>query len=135
MMLSLLVLATASAAATDFVLVVNASVPDVAVSARVLRRMVSKQDCCWSDGLEVAVVLPPNEDDAMVWFTDTFTGLEPDVFRRYLMERCYRLGCTPLVGVPDLSAAHAVTARTPGAITVARVGEIPVGLRELEIIP
>jgi len=121
------------AGASEYVLVVNGDVPDNQMSSREMRRMLSKQNCCWSDGLEAALILPPNSDDAMSWLSREFIGLEPDIFRRYLMERCYRLGCTPMIGVTDLQTAHDVARRTPGAITLAISGQIPEGLRELPI--
>lgn len=132
MILSLLAL-TMSAAADNYVLVVNETVPENPLPQRDLKRLISRQRCCWADGLEVALVFPPSEDTAMVWFVDAFTGLDGVVYRRYLMERCYRMGCTPMIGAPDLETAQEVAQRTPGAVTIAHRDRIPEGLRVLQI--
>jgi hypothetical protein len=132
-MLALLMLCQVAAA--DYVLVVNASVPDHPMSSREVRRMISKQRCCWSNGGEAELILPPSSDASMGWFAQEFIGLDPIIFRRYLIERCYRLGCTPMISVEDLESAQSLAQHTPGAITLAHVDQIPDGLRELSIIP
>jgi hypothetical protein len=130
-MLALLMLSQVATA--DYVLVVHTSVPDHPVSSREVRRMISKQRCCWSDGREAELILPPSSDASMGWFALEFIGLDPIIFRRYLIERCYRLGCTPMISVEDLDSAHSLAQHTPGAITLAHADRIPEGLRELNI--
>lgn len=132
-MLALLMLIQIATA--DYVLVVNTSVPDQPLNSREVRRMISKQICCWSDGREAALILPPSSDASMGWFAHEFIGLEPILFRRYIIERCYRLGCTPMISVEDLASAQTLAQTTPGAITLAHADEIPEGLRELSITP
>jgi len=127
----LAVLGIASAASDDYVLVVNPDVPIPELNEKSLRRLLSKQQCCWSDGLEVALILPPSHDESTIWLTREVLGLEPELFRRYLLERCYRMGCTPLVETESLAVAQDVAFRTPGALTIARRDEVPEGLREL----
>lgn len=130
-MLALLLLIQAATA--DYVLVVNTSVPNQPISSREVRRMISKQSCCWSDGREVELILPPSSDESMEWFAREFIGLEPVIFRRYLIERCYRLGCSPMTSTDDLDTAHSLAQHSPGAITLAHSDEIPQGLRALTI--
>ena len=130
-MLTLLMLSQMATA--DYVLVVNSSVPDHSVSGREVRRIISKQSCCWADGLEAELILPPNSDASMGWFSQEFIGLDAVIFRRYLIERCYRLGCTPMINVEDLDSAQSLAQHMPGAITLARADQIPEGLRELII--
>jgi len=132
-MLSLLMMIQVATA--DYVLVVNTSVPDHPMSSREVRRMISKQRCCWEDGREAELILPPSSDESMGWFSREFIGLDPIIFRRYLIERCYRLGCTPMISVADLDSAQSLAQHTPGAITLAHVDQIPEGLRELIITP
>ena len=131
MLLALLVLGQVALA--DYVLVVHTSVPDQPISSREVRRMISKQSCCWADGREAELILPPSGDASMGWFAREFIGLEPMIFRRYLIERCYRLGCTPMISVDDLDSAQSLAQHTPGAITLAHADRIPEGLRELDI--
>ena len=133
MMLALLMLSQIAAA--DYVLVVHTSVPDAPMSSREVRRMIPKQRCCWEDGSEVELILPPSSDASMGWFAREFIGLDPVIFRRYLLERCYRLGCTPMISTDDLDEAHSLAQETPGAITLAHADRIPEGLRELAITP
>jgi len=129
--LLLAVLSSAFASTDEFVLVVNPDVPVPALNEKGLRRLLSKQECCWPDGLEVALILPPSTDEATIWLTREILGLEPVLYRRYMLERCYRMGCTPLVETANLKVAQDVAFRTPGAITIARRDEVPEGLREL----
>ena len=132
-MLALLMLSQIATA--DYVLVVNTSVPDQPLNSREVRRMISKQICCWPDGREAELILPPSSDPSMGWFAQEFIGLDPIIFRRYLIERCYRRGCTPMISGVDLDSAQTLAQITPGASTLAHVDQIPDGLRELSIIP
>lgn len=122
-----------SAMASDYVLVVHEQTNDNPISARTLKRLISRQQCCWVDGLEVSLILPESSDDAMIWFANELTGLEPEVYQRYLMERCYRMGCTPVIETESLRIAQDVARRTPGSLTVAHPDEIPEGMRVLKI--
>ena len=133
-MIALALCSMLEAAAADYVIVVDEEVEEQSFTKKDLRKVLSRQSCCWGGGIEVALIFPPDEEDAMSWLLEGFVGLEPEVYRRYLMERCYRMGCVPMVGAPDLETAHEVASRTPGALTIAEAGDIPEGMKVMPII-
>ena len=74
---------------------VNGEVPVQEMTRTEAKGVFSQQRRSWDGDVASLVVLPPSESESMEWLSEEVLGVRPAVFRRYLVERAYRMGYEP----------------------------------------